>query len=170
LHDSAAYQKRFALPSKTELIMNRYKGILYVGLMFFSFFSNGQTSEVFVTDEGAIRGYDPVAYFTEERPVKGSKQFNFEFKGVTWLFASEDNLKAFQSNPEKYIPQYGGYCAYGMSRGYKAQTEPDAWTIAEGKLYLNYNTEVKKIWREKQREYVQKADLNWPVVKDKKMK
>jgi YHS domain-containing protein len=150
--------------------MKKSAGIVYVVLMFLSFFANGQGREIFATDAGAIRGYDPVAYFTESKPVKGLKEFSYDFEGARWLFASEDNRKAFQSDPEKYIPQYGGYCAYGMSRGYKAKTEPDAWTIVDGKLYLNYNTDVRKIWSEKQNEYIQKANTQWPTVKDSKMK
>jgi YHS domain-containing protein len=142
--------------------MKKSAGIVYVVLMFLSFFAKGQGGEIFVTDAVAIRGYDPVAYFTESKPVKGLKEFSYEFEGATWLFASEDNRKAFQSDPGKYIPQYGGHCAYGMSRGYKAKTEPDAWTIVDGKLYLN--------WSEKQNEYIQKANTQWPTVKDSKMK
>jgi len=136
-----------------------------VGLLFQSFLSNGQTSEIFATSEGAIQGYDVVAYFNESKPVKGKKEFLTNYAGETWHFASADNLKSFQTSPEKYMPQFGGYCAYGMSRGYKAKTDPEAWTIVDGKLYLNYNLEVRKIWNEKQGEFINKANTNWPTVK-----
>lgn len=128
--------------------------------------SKSNTAQVFATDEGAIQGYDPVAYFTQSQPVKGSKEFSFAHADQVWYFASAENLEVFKSNPEKYAPQFGGYCAYGMSRGYKAKTEPDAWTIVEGKLYLNYNTDVRdNIWNEKQSEFIEKANTNWPSIK-----
>ena len=138
---------------------------MLVGLLFLSFLSNGQTSEIFATSEGAIQGYDVVAYFTESKPVKGKKEFLTIYAGETWHFASAENLKTFQASPDKYMPQFGGYCAYGMSRGYKAKTEPDAWTIVEGKLYLNYNADVRKIWNEKRGEFINKGNTNWPTVK-----
>ncbi|QLH34589.1 MAG: YHS domain-containing protein [Cyclobacteriaceae bacterium] len=130
--------------------------------------SNQNTAQVFATEAGAIGGYDPVAYFTQSQPVKGIKEFSFEYADQSWYFASAENLELFKSNPEKYAPQFGGYCAYGMSRGYKAKTEPDAWTIVEGKLYLNYNTDVRTIWNENQRGFIEKANANWPTVKGSK--
>lgn len=77
-------------------------------------------------------------------------------------------LRCLKVTRKKYSPQFGGYCAYGMSRGYKAKTEPDAWTIVDGKLYLNYNTDVRNTWNEKQSEFIEKATTNWPTVKDSK--
>jgi YHS domain-containing protein len=130
--------------------------------------SKSNTAQIFSTDEGAIQGYDPVAYFTQSQPVKGSKGFSFTHADQAWYFASAENLEVFKSNPEKYAPQFGGYCAYGMSRGYKAKTEPDAWTIVDGKLYLNYNTDVRNIWNEKQSELIEKAKTNWSTVKESK--
>ncbi len=127
-------------------------------------------SEIFATAEGAINGYDAVAYFTERKPVAGKKEHSFVWKEETWYFSSAKNLETFKSDPDKYAPQFGGYCAYGMSRGYKANTDADAWTIADGKLYLNYNLDVKKIWTEKQSELIEKANQNWPTVKGTKMK
>jgi YHS domain-containing protein len=125
-------------------------------------------AEIFSTKEGAINGYDPVAYFTEGKPIVGTKENAFVWKGETWYFSSTANLNTFKSSPEKYAPQFGGYCAYGLSRGYKAKSEPDAWTITNGKLYLNYNLDVRKIWNEKQSEFIDKANQNWPAVKDGK--
>ena len=127
-------------------------------------------SEIFATPAGAINGYDAVAYFTDSKPVEGTKANSFVWKGETWYFASAKNLETFKANPEKYAPQFGGYCAYGMSRGYKAKTDADAWTIVDGKLYLNYNLEVKKIWSEKRNVLIEKANQNWPTVKTTKMK
>lgn len=124
-----------------------------------------QSGEVFTTEEGAIRGYDPVAYFKEGMPVKGKKEFSITWNNAVWLFSSKQNLETFQSAPEKFAPQYGGYCAYGTSEGHKAPTEPDAFTIVNGKLYLNYNNDVKATWSENRQERIEKADKNWPMVK-----
>jgi len=129
--------------------------------------SFAQKSEVFIKGDAAINGYDAVAYFTQNKPVKGITQYNFSWKGASWLFSTKQNLEAFKAHPEKYAPQYGGYCAYGLSRGYKAPTEADAWSIVNGKLYLNYNKEVRDIWNKDQAGYIQKADGNWPGVKNK---
>lgn len=127
----------------------------------------GQKSEVFIKNKLAIGGYDPVAYFTEGKPAKGSEKFSYDYNGAKWHFRNQQNLEVFKADPLKYSPQYGGYCAYGLSNGYKAPTEPDAWTIADGKLYLNYNTDVRKMWNKQQKELIIKADTNWPTVKIK---
>ena len=116
---------------------------------------------VFSTKNGAIDGYDPVAYFTEGKPVKGQATLTTTWKGAVWRFASALNRDQFQKNPEKYAPQYGGWCAYGWAQGYPAKTEPDAWEIVEGKLFLNYNLRVQKMWREKKQEYIVKANDNY---------
>jgi YHS domain-containing protein len=95
-------------------------------LVFNSAFSHAKKPLVFSTWEGALRGYDPVAYFTEANPTKGTREFTFNYQGAVWHFASDESLKRFKSDPEKFMPQFGGYCAFGMNRGYKADTEPDA--------------------------------------------
>jgi YHS domain-containing protein len=129
--------------------------------------ASAQRSEIFITDGAAVKGYDVVAYFSEKKPVKGDKQFTHYWKGAEWFFASKQNLELFKGSPEKYAPQYGGYCAYGTSRGYKASTSPDAFTIADGKLYLNYNQEVRNAWDKDRQAFIEKADNNWPRIKDK---
>ena len=128
---------------------------------------NAQKSEVFATDDGAIRGYDPVAYFTDNKPMKGKPEHKLEWNGQPWYFSSEKNLTVFKASPESFTPQYGGYCAFGMSRGYKATTDPHAWTISEGKLYLNYSRSVQDDWNKQRQHFIQKADQNWPTVKSK---
>ena len=128
---------------------------------------SAQKSEIFIKDGYAIRGYDAVAYFTESKPVKGDEQFSLSWNGATWLFSNNKNRESFKTNPEKYAPQYGGYCAFGLSRGYKASTEADAFTIVEGKLFLNYNLAVRAEWNKDQKQYIGKADKNWPEVKGK---
>lgn len=119
---------------------------------------------VFATDEGAIRGHDPVAYFTDGKPVKGSDEHTLEWSGTLFKFASSENLALFQADPEKYAPQYGGYCAYAVSEGYTASTVPEAWDIVDGKLYLNYSLSVKRKWSKNIPERIAAANQNWPAV------
>mgnify|MGYP003575532322 CR=1 FL=1 len=121
--------------------------------------------EVFSKSNEAIRGYDPVAYFKESMPVKGKKEFSYSWKGGIWLFSNQENLNDFKNNPEKFAPQFGGYCAYGVADGHKASTSPDAWTVFDDKLYLNYNQDVRELWRKDQSGYIKKAHENWPKVK-----
>lgn len=110
----------------------------------------------------AIGGYDPVAYFTEAKPVKGSAAHSVEHDGAIWHFASAENAATFAGAPAKYAPQYGGYCAYAVSEGYTAKTDPDAWSVHEGKLYLNYNRSVRRRWSRDIPGRVSAADANWP--------
>jgi YHS domain-containing protein len=146
------------------------KTLLSILVFTFLTLSASAQSEVFATKEGAINGYDPVAFFTESKHIVGKKEISLMWKEQMWHFSSTENRDTFKANPEKYEPQFGGYCAYGMSRGYKAKTDADAWTIADGKLYLNYNLEVKKIWSEKQNDLIDKANKTWPSVKNSPMK
>lgn len=129
-----------------------------------------QKSAVYAPDGKAIKGYDPVAYFTESKPVQGDPKVSYNYQGANWYFASSTNRDAFKANPEKYAPQYGGYCAFGTSKGYKAPTEADAFTIVDDKLYLNYNTKVRTEWQKDQAGYIKKANANWPTIKDKDSK
>ena len=114
----------------------------------------------FKTEAGAIRGYDPVAYFTEERPVEGSAKFSYEHNGATWYFASQKNKDLFENNPEVYTPQYGGYCAYAMSKGFVVSSDPAAFTLVNDKLYLNYSIPVRKTWLKDTAGYIKKGDKN----------
>lgn len=121
-----------------------------------------QDKSIYSTKAGAIKGYDPVAYFTEGNPLKGQSQFTLEWKGATWYFAFAENKKLFEEDPEKYAPQYGGYCAYGVAKGGLYKIEPDAWKIVDGKLYLNYSFKFQKEWEEDIPGYIIKANENWP--------
>lgn len=112
----------------------------------------------------AIRGYDPVAYFTQSKPVRGSSAHSSTWNGATWRFASAENKAAFDANPSRYAPQYGGYCAWAVSRGYTASTDPDAWRVVNGKLYLNYNKSVRATWAKDIPGNIAKANRNWPNV------
>lgn len=126
-----------------------------------------QKSEIFCTSGKAIKGYDPVAFFTESKPVKGADSLSYSYKDATWLFSSKTNLESFKKSPEKYSPQYGGYCAYGTADGHKAPTQTDTWTIVDGKLYFNYNGKVKEMWTKQQAAFIEKANTQWPLIKDK---
>ena len=110
----------------------------------------------------AIKGYDSVAYFTEGAPVKGKEQFSTEYQQATWQFASQQNLDLFLENPEKYAPQYGGYCAYAVSQNTTASIEPELFTIVDGKLYLNYSEKVNQQWTADKARFIVDADKNWP--------
>ena len=114
----------------------------------------------------AASGYDPVAYFREGRPVEGRGEFEFEWNGATWRFANADNLAAFSADPEKFAPQYGGYCAWAVSQGYTASSDPEAWRIVAGKLYLNNSKSVQSTWTQDIPGNIAKADRNWPEVLD----
>ncbi len=126
-----------------------------------------QKPATFIQSGKAIKGYDPVAYFSESKPVKGNDKWVYNWNNANWYFSSPQNQEKFKENPGKYAPQYGGYCAYGLSNGYKAPTDADAWTIANGKLYLNYSKEVRLLWNKERKERIEKADNNWPQIKDK---
>lgn len=116
------------------------------------------------TDGVAIAGYDPVAYVAELKAAKGSSEFTSIHQGSVFLFKSAANRDTFAANPEKFVPQYGGYCAFGVSRGYKAVTSPEAFTVVDGKLYLNYNAEVKTMWSRDMPGHIGKANNNWTTV------
>ena len=120
--------------------------------------------EVFVTEAGAIRGYDAVAYHTEGKAVPGAARITHEWNGATWHFANEANRDRFAADPQRYAPRYGGYCAYGTSNGYKVSTQPEAFAIVDGKLYLNYNVPVQNTWNKDRRGYIQKADGHWTAI------
>lgn len=115
-------------------------------------------------DDVAIEGYDPVAYFTQGEPVKGSKEHTFEWNGAQWRFASAGHRDLFAGDPEKYAPQYGGYCAYAVANGTTAGIDPEAWHIHEGRLYLNVSLSIRDAWRKDIPGHVARADANWPKL------
>ncbi|ORU90919.1 MAG: hypothetical protein A6F71_08225 [Cycloclasticus sp. symbiont of Poecilosclerida sp. M] len=113
----------------------------------------------------AVHGYDPVAYFTEGKPVKGDPSLQYQWSGATWLFSNAVNLKAFTDTPTKYAPQFGGFCAYAASSGHFADIEPDAWSIVNGKLYLNYNQSVRGVWNSNRTKFIHQAKQLWPTMR-----
>lgn len=139
--------------------------ILISSLTLYSIALFGQ--EIFTKDNFAIRGYDAVAYFKEQRPVEGKNEFKYDWSGATWKFSSLENLNEFKAMPEKFAPQFGGYCAYGISDGdgHKSPTSPDAFTIVDGKLYLNYNLKVRELWHKNRAERINVGKTNWEKLK-----
>lgn len=112
----------------------------------------------------AVSGYDTVAYFTESKPVKGSEKFSTSWNGADWRFSSAENLALFNSDPQKYAPQYGGYCAYAASLNKAVSADPKQWDVHNGMLYLNYNKSVRQDWLKDKEGYIQSADKNWPAL------
>lgn len=112
----------------------------------------------------AVNGYDPVAYFTDGKPVEGASRFESFYKGATWRFASAEHKAAFDADPDKYAPRYGGYCAWAVSQGYTAKGDPAHWKIVDGKLYLNYNAEVQAKWSTDIPGNIKAADGHWPRI------
>ena len=112
----------------------------------------------------AIKGYDPVCYFSEATATKGKKDFEYEYQGAKWRFSSQKNLNQFKATPEAYAPQFGGYCAWAVSQGYTANIDPKAWKIVKGKLYLNYNKSVQAKWEEDAEALIKKGNSNWPKL------
>lgn len=115
----------------------------------------------------ALHGYDPVSYFTDNKAVPGSAEFTAVHEGATYRFVSAAHRAAFTADPARYVPVYGGYCAFGVSRGYKVKVDPEAFRVVDGRLYLNYDKGVQKEWLKDIPGYLAKADKNWPDLKDK---
>ncbi|MDP5253074.1 MULTISPECIES: YHS domain-containing (seleno)protein [unclassified Vibrio] len=113
----------------------------------------------------AVGGYDTVAYFTENKPVKGSDQFKTRYQGADWYFSSQENLDLFVNNPDKYAPQYGGYCAWAVAaKNDFAPGDPLHWRIVGDKLYLNYDQSVQEMWNKDIPGFIAQAEQNWPAL------
>ncbi|BCE01173.1 YHS domain-containing (seleno)protein [Marinicellulosiphila megalodicopiae] len=140
--------------------MNKF--LVAISVLVVSVFSHAKQDVYtsFASDE-AIKGYDPVAYFTQNEAVQGSDDFSFNWMDVTWLFASKQNLDLFKSNPEKYSPQFGGYCAFAMASGKKVKINPKNFSIIDDKLYLNYNSKVQQNWLKDSEALIKRANDVW---------
>jgi len=114
------------------------------------------------SDGLALRGYDAVAYFREGAAVEGRAEFAHEWGGASWRFKSAENRDAFARAPETFAPQYGGYCSYAVAHGYTADADPLAWRIVNGKLYLNYNEDVRRLWEQDIHGFIRQSEQNWP--------
>jgi hypothetical protein len=136
--------------------------IFIFSAVFFACTKSAAIDPINTTSDGlAIKGYDPVAYFLEKRPVKGNEKFTYTWMDAQWLFSSIENRESF---PDTYAPKYGGYCAYAVSQGTTADIDPEAWSIVDGKLYLNLNKKIQSHWTDNMTAFIKKADENWPAI------
>ena len=119
---------------------------------------------VFAENGVAIRGYDPVAYFTDGKPVRGRPEFHHSWRGATWRFASAAHRDRFAAHPDRYAPAYGGFCAWAVSEGYTAPIDPQAWRIVDGRLFLNYDRNIQRRWEAEMAARISRGDANWPRV------
>ena len=115
----------------------------------------------------ALDGYDAVSYFTDSRAVKGDRRFEVEWNGARWRFTSAEHRERFKADPARYAPQFGGYCSWAVSRGYTASGDPTAWSIVDGRLYVNYSMSVRSMWEKDRAGNIAKGNANWPAVLDK---
>ena len=113
-----------------------------------------------------VQGYDLVSYHSETGPVRGNGHHVSVHEGVTYLFTTKENKQSFDQNPQKYLPAYGGYCAYGVSVGKKFVGDPDVWKLVDGRLYLNLDKNVQKEWEKDIPGRIEMADKEWPKIKD----
>lgn len=145
------------------------KNVVFMILLSFVVnYCKAQTGSTFFNSKGiAVRGYDVVAYFTDKAAVEGKKEFVFNWEATDWYFKNQENLEAFKANPSKYAPQFGGYCAYGVSENHKSPTDPNAFTIVDDKLYLNYSLKVKELWIKDTKGRIEKGESNWKNLKNK---
>ncbi|MEM8798461.1 MAG: YHS domain-containing (seleno)protein [Pseudomonadota bacterium] len=143
---------------------NGVAGLLALMVAFIGSVAFAAKPEVYQKKSVAVSGYDTVAYFTAGEPVKGSKEFAYSWNDAEWRFSSQENLDKFKADPAAYAPQYGGYCAYAAAKGKTAPTDPEAWHIHEGKLYLNYSKGIQKKWFKDKPGYIKSADANWPGI------
>jgi YHS domain-containing protein len=144
--------------------MNSRRLLPFLSLLMLVFGGTAFAGDFFETNGAAIRGYDPVAYFTDGKPTVGSDKHSYTYKGSKFLFASKKNEKIFAQNPDKYAPQFGGFCAFGTANGVKVSTQPDAFALVDGKLYLNHDTKVHARWKDDVKGNIALAEKNWPEV------
>ena len=157
--------------------MNRFRMFVIASLALFGVLAAGSAMAAAETNVSsgftakgaglAVHGYDVVAYFTEGAPTIGNAKYSTVYKNATYRFASKGNLKAFEKDPERYMPQYGGYCAYGVSVGAKFDGDPHLWRIVEGKLYLNLNDDIQRTWQKDIPGNIKKADGHWVRIASK---
>jgi YHS domain-containing protein len=150
--------------------MLRFYGLAFVSTFFvvavlaaLAYSDGSSVAPVNATDGVGLKSYDPVAYFINGQPTKGTGRYSLQWKGITYRFASAENLQRFNTDPQKYLPQYGGYCAYAMSINRIADISPTEWTIFGGKLYLNNNFISQTLWSLDKSGRVETADRNWAV-------
>ena len=139
----------------------------WILLMIFSLvqITSAHAGEFFEKDGLAVGGYDPVSFFKDVSPRKGIRSISVEYKGSTFLFVNESPKNEFLKAPDKFSPQFNGFCAFGVAGGYKAKTDPQAYSVVDEKLYLNYDLSVQKKWLQNREKFIEKANENWLTVK-----
>ena len=141
------------------------KSFLIVAFLFFAFQSVHAANVINKDKSGlALKGFDVVAYFKEGKAVEGKKDFEHTWMDATWRFSTAENRDLFAKDPEKYAPQFGGYCAFGVTSGYLAPIDPTAWKVVDDKLYLNYDSEIQKRWAKDIPGNIKKGHEKWPAA------
>ena len=148
------------------------KNVLLAAFLAVVFISTTSAETLLNVDKSGvgIKGYDPVAYFADNKAIKGNAQFQSDSNGVTYHFASAQNKAAFDANAAKYEPQFGGFCAWAVSQGYTAPIDPNAFQVVNGRLLLQYSLSVRKQFSQDTEGNLRKADANWPAIVEKKGK
>lgn len=147
----------------------KLRNTMYVTTMFLivGLFSTLAYGQSYTHNTPGVSGYDPVSYFEDGKPMMGTGWNVAEFEGVTYSFSSKKNKKLFMTNPKKYVPAYGGYCAYGVAVKKKFVADPQVWKIVNGSLYLNLDKSIQDKWAEDIDGYIKKGNRNWVKIKDK---
>lgn len=149
------------MPSLTAKTITRILSTFLMAAAAVSVFADSAKMAATGPDNVAIKGYDTVAYFTDGRAMKGKSEFAATWNEVEWHFANAAHRSLFAENPERYAPQFGGFCASGLSQGKKAVADPEAWTIVDGKLYINFSKGARDRWRKDKAKNIKKAEENW---------
>ncbi|MEM8590920.1 MAG: YHS domain-containing (seleno)protein [Pseudomonadota bacterium] len=146
-----------------NLVKTLVLGAVTTGIMASTAFALGQ--EINASNTGlALQGYDPVAYFTEGKPTEGNWKITAIYNDATYRFSSEEHKAAFEADPEAYLPQYGGFCAFGAAMGYKFDGDPEHWKVVDGELFLNISADIQERWVQDIPGFIEKADANWPEI------
>jgi len=146
---------------------SHYKNVIAaLGLLLFTTTVHAVEDEIYTSffSGAGAGGYDVVAYFTDGKPAEGNDKFSMKYKDADWNFASEEHLAKFKENPDMYVPQYGGYCAWAVANGDIASGDPLQWTVLNDKLYLNYNADIQSKWTADRDNLIVLGDKNWPDV------
>ncbi|MEJ6403605.1 YHS domain-containing (seleno)protein [Yoonia sp. 2307UL14-13] len=149
----------------TSMLKTGIAAIAFAATMATSAFADANHVNITSTDL-ALRGVDPVSYFTEGEPLDGQVNITSEYNGAVYRFISEETKALFEAEPERYAPQYGGFCAFGLANGYKFDGDPEIWEIVDDKLYLNLSPAVQDRWTQDIPKFIQAAEGHWTEVKD----
>lgn len=149
--------------------MKRFSALsfLAVALLSSTIVGSATAGDEFHHSTLAVSGYDVVSYHTGEKPQRGNGNHVARHEGVTYLFVNEENRRAFERDPSRYVPAYGGFCAFGVSVGKKFVGDPDVWRLVDGRLYLNLDTKIQQEWAKDVPGNIRKANAKWGGIQDK---